>query len=151
MKQQRSLKNLFVRPAQQLKFSALLLGLVSLLAWIFVCLILGGVLNEIQMMNIEYQLPPDAVGHVKHLVITTVVVIGIASVIVIFGLVLIAVTMSHKIFGPLIPIEKLIEQLRMGNYTARGALRKGDHMTELMENLNQLGRKLQERHGPKAD
>jgi signal transduction histidine kinase len=58
----------------------------------------------------------------------------------------VGVRLSHRIYGPIVPINRFIEALSSGEYTARIALRKGDDMIELKDALNRLAEALEKRH-----
>ena len=148
MKEKRSLKNIFVRPSQQLKFSGVFLALIALMTAVYVSLIIDGVLNELRNMSVEYQLPPATVSHIMSSLMSAFVVIGLASIVLVVCMLVLALYMSHRIYGPLVPIERLVDHLKNGDYTVRAGLRKGDEFKELMEKLNKLAANLQERHGP---
>jgi signal transduction histidine kinase len=55
--------------------------------------------------------------------------------------------MSHKVFGPLVPIRKLVEDLKNGNPGELVHLRKTDEpiLLDLAHDLNQLAEKLADR------
>lgn len=49
---------------------------------------------------------------------------------------------SHRFYGPLVPIQRHIENLINGNYNSRLVLRQGDELTELRDSLNRLAEAL---------
>lgn len=73
----------------------------------------------------------------------------IASFFVIFIFITFGVVFSltHRYYGPLVSIERFIEQLIKGHYHARLTIRKKDELLELVEQLNRLAEKLEARHG----
>ena len=52
--------------------------------------------------------------------------------------------MSHKVFGPLVPIRKLVEDMKSGKPVTPVVLRKNDEpvMKELADDLNELAQKM---------
>lgn len=77
---------------------------------------------------------------------STVTMIGV------FGLALIALTslahwllLSHRIFGPTIPIRRHVQKLAEGDYSTRLKLRGGDEFQELVSDLNHLAETLESR------
>lgn len=52
--------------------------------------------------------------------------------------------MSHKVFGPLVPIRKLVEDMKSGKPVTPVSLRKNDEpiLKELADDLNELARKM---------
>lgn len=71
--------------------------------------------------------------------------IGFAAVMVGFG-VLISIAITHRVFGPIVQINRVIEELKKGNYSVRGKLRAKDEFQEVMNDLNELATTLESRH-----
>jgi hypothetical protein len=57
--------------------------------------------------------------------------------------------MTHRIFGPLVPIKRFINELKSGNYDAQLILRKHDQMTDVAQELRDLAKVLKQRVGSK--
>ncbi len=137
-------KRYLVRPSMQLKlvskivFGAMLLCLgLGLLAYLSIT---GG--------DDPYFFDPDAREAYENQL--TILIVALAatitlgcSAVYVFGIVV-----TRKIAGPLIPIEKFIEQLEQGNYAIEDIkLRKGDEWLECVEKLNRLKNSLKEKFG----
>jgi signal transduction histidine kinase len=58
--------------------------------------------------------------------------------------------LSHRIWGPVIPLRRQINDLKNGNYQARIQLRPGDEFVELAEDLNALAHSLEKSRPPAA-
>ena len=56
----------------------------------------------------------------------------------------------HKYSGPLVSIQKFVEEMRRGDYSHRIVIRKGDEMQELVFTLNDMADHLERRHGIEA-
>ena len=56
---------------------------------------------------------------------------------------------THKYYGPLISIERFIQELTEGNYEARVQIRKKDELQNLVSKLNDLAVQLEKKH-PKS-
>lgn len=54
---------------------------------------------------------------------------------------------THRMYGPMISINRFIEELRRGNYSARLKTREKDDFQDLVLRLNTLAQALHERHG----
>lgn len=52
---------------------------------------------------------------------------------------------SHKTFGPLVPIQRFIQELKSGEYQKRVVLRKNDQLQHLATELNALAENLEEK------
>lgn len=55
----------------------------------------------------------------------------------------IALVVSHRIAGPLIRIERIIDEIGRGNFKARLTLRKNDQLKEIAEAINRMSELLQ--------
>jgi nitrate/nitrite-specific signal transduction histidine kinase len=54
--------------------------------------------------------------------------------------------MTHKIYGPLVSIERFVGEIAEGNYDRRVVIRKGDELGRLVDSLNQMADSLDKRH-----
>lgn len=71
----------------------------------------------------------------------------LAFVVVLFGVVL---RMTHKVYGPLVSVERFVDQMAEGQYHRRVAIRGGDDLPRLVGKLNSMAEALQKRHGAYA-
>lgn len=58
----------------------------------------------------------------------------------------IGIKVSNRIYGPLIPINRHIQNLKDGHYGSRMVLRRHDELTEIRDGLNELAAILEARH-----
>ncbi len=49
-----------------------------------------------------------------------------------------AILLTHRFYGPMVPILRHLEEMKKGNYTSRIRLRKKDELHDLSEKLNDL-------------
>ena len=54
--------------------------------------------------------------------------------------------LTHRYYGPLVSIEKFVDQVADGDYSSRVALRKKDELQRLATKLNQMADNLEQRH-----
>lgn len=57
--------------------------------------------------------------------------------------------MTHKIYGPLVGIERFVDQLSEGDFRRRVTIRRGDELQRLAGKLNQLAENLDRRFSAK--
>lgn len=55
--------------------------------------------------------------------------------------------MTHRIYGPLVSIERFLTQITEGQYNKRVTIRAGDEMQRLAQKLNGMAEALERRHG----
>ena len=71
----------------------------------------------------------------KHLAILFGCLIGY-----VIGLFSVVFFTTHRYYGPLVAINRFLDQLSEGNYQARVTIRKGDELQDLVEKLNGFAR-----------
>jgi HAMP domain-containing protein len=143
----REIKNLLIKPHQQLRF----------LIFIFTCAVASFVAfsaffmvflkRAISQLDHSYGFDADVTTSLNDAVnwaLTGTVVLG---VVVFISFMLAGLIVSHRVFGPQIPLMRLIGDLKAGRYSSRGFLRKHDEFHDLMNSLNELGETLEKRHG----
>jgi HAMP domain-containing protein len=142
----RSYKNIFINPRQQFKYAFVFFGGGLFLMAGFLCLFLYTFNQNLNFLAQAYGIDPGVMVSLHHSLSTTAIA-TIAFSLALSGLMLGAgVIMSHRVFGPMVPIRRLIGELQAGNYSARGKLRKPDEFQDVMNDLNQLAQTLEQRH-----
>jgi signal transduction histidine kinase len=81
-----------------------------------------------------------ASGFLVHLLVVSVVVMLINMAAVSAAM----IVQTHQILGPLIPITRHIRKLVEGNYDSELTIRKGDKLHVLVEDLNELTKRLRQ-------
>lgn len=144
--QRRRPVNLLLRPKLQIRYILVLLitGLLMLLSvFVFVFRSFSNLIARV----VEY---PGAGEEVRLLLEQTLE--STAAVFVIFAVAFSLLTfwfgaiVTHRIIGPMVPIRRQIQALTKGDYSARGKLRANDDFVDIMDDLNDLARALEERH-----
>lgn len=157
-RQQRKLENAFRQPreAKLLVFLFTGFGLFVIVGFIFV--VMAWLRHSIGTMEFRTEaginLAPEIIGAFDHSLSSTVWLIIPFLVILMVTMSLIGLALSHRLFGPSVQINRLIDRLKTGEYGAQAKLRKGDPFQEVMDNVNSLSTELAKRHGagtPKAD
>lgn len=76
----------------------------------------------------------------------SMVTIGIVGTVLLAVLAVGVLILSHRIYGPLVPIKKFITQIREGDYAARVSIRDDDELHDLVTELNEMAVTLEKRH-----
>lgn len=142
LKNRRDLRNIFSQPKQQVQLIFFVVicwtSLLSLSLVIFLRTSRDSLINFGAASNIS----PDflmVVGNTFSITIWTLLMfIGVLGLLLLFWLFVI----SHRVFGPAVQIKKVISDLRAGNYSVRGQLRKNDAFHDVMDDLNLLAEEL---------
>jgi signal transduction histidine kinase len=142
----RSVKNILVNPRRQLKFSLALVVGCSLSVILFLMVVVFQVKQTITTLGLAYRLDADVVGAIQSALTSAVYV----SMLLAFGVTglafVIGIRLSHRIYGPIVAINRYIDSLTEGNYKARLTLRKDDDLTEIRDSLNKLAESLEKRN-----
>lgn len=130
---QRSVKNILVYPAFQMRMGVLFLTIASVFHAAMTLLLIS--------LYYSIQNPQESPYLVWWMVggfTTYIIFIG--------GAFAIGVWYSHRIVGPLIPIRNFLNKLIDGDYSARVRLREKDELKDLADHLNVLADRLQKTH-----
>lgn len=145
MKSKRQLSTIIINPKQQLRvvvyFLITFTAVTASLMWYFIASMKNTLLSLQTMYAIDSELI-DFLG--KYLYSFIGVLIFSMTVCCLIGII-IWLRLSHRIFGPLVPISRHIVELQNGNYSSRVQLRKDDFMVELKDELNLLAEKLEKK------
>lgn len=134
----------FVEPYRQIK-----LGLIFLLLNLFFCCLLFGILSYYlidiyKVIEIYFQLSPDqglqiiSKFKIPILIIITLMILFVAVTI------LTSVKYTHQIYGPLVSINRFLDELLTSKERASLNLRTSDQLKDLASRLNQLATHLNE-------
>ena len=150
MRQSRNLKSTLIEPFKQVK-----LGLYVMIISVFFMMVVGVlVLNAFyeqyeHVMSIFQVVDPTNKWELIYnpVIETNLFRIGLAIISYIVCLFSTVFWLTHRYYGPLVSIERYLDQLSEGNYSAQVAVRKNDELIELVGKLNTLAETLRERHG----
>lgn len=143
MKSKRSSKNLIISPKHQVRIAFYFVFLFSLA---FISLILYfsySIRGMVFFIRQTYEVDSDLVLYFENYLKSFMWTILINFICVTAVGFLIWLKVSHRIFGPLVPISRHIRELQQGNYSSRVHLRKDDFMLDLKDDLNILAETLQ--------
>lgn len=146
----RNLKSTLIEPFKQIKFGVYVIGL-SILFVIFTAIMflyafyqqyqhLMGIFN-ITDMKTQMELVTNDIFYAN--------VIRISLVFVFFIVVMFIYVfrMTHRYYGPLVSIERFVDEISAGQYAKRVKIRQGDELQRLCDKLNDMAASLERRHG----
>lgn len=145
MTKARSIKNFFIEPFAQVRMGAYVLT-ISLLFIVLITLLVAKaflaqyeVLLQIDQTSAWERLLADTFNRGS----TELAVVLMLYIVVLF---LVVIRMTHRIYGPLVSINRFVDDLAKGSYEKRCTIRKDDDLQILCAKLNQLATVLQEKH-----
>ena len=129
-------RNFYIDKDFQTKFILKFCGLVAGGALLTICLlyVFAQCATTVAIVNARVTVA-SAADYILPLLVQTVVITTI-----IVGIAAGAVTLfvSHKIAGPLFRFKQTLKELSAGNFTNQVRLRKGDQLTDLQEEFNNM-------------
>lgn len=103
------------------------------------------VVGDIEGFSSKYDLPVDFIAELNMVTGKYVFILAATGLVLTLFSLAWAAHYATRLFGPIVPITRLVKELRAGNYSARGQLRKDDALQELMADLNAFADDLEAR------
>jgi signal transduction histidine kinase len=139
----RSWRNYLVRPRQQVKFSLMLISSGMIIFTLYLAFCIYTISQTVLAVGAAYDITGEGVAAISQVLTTSfMTLISLAVALTAVGFTL-CVRISHRFYGPLVPMLRQIESLRAGRYSERLKLRKDDEFRELEEALNGLAADLE--------
>ena len=146
----RNIKSILIEPFKQIKFGFYVIG-VSV-TFVLIC---GGMYvyafmrQYEQVMNIFKIVEPSLQYEMltNEVFIENGIKIGILFIGYIVVLFAIIFRLTHRYYGPLISVERFVEEITAGKYEKRAKIREKDELQRLVSRLNNMADALEKRHG----
>lgn len=147
----RNLRSTLIEPFKQIKIGiyVMLLSLAFLVcaSWLFIAAFTEQYQHVMEIFNVvdpstKWELVTNNIFY------SNAIKLGILFVSFIGILFTVVFRMTHRVYGPLISIERFVTHMAEGKYDQRLVIRRKDDLQKLAEQLNQMADKLQKRHGP---
>ena len=146
----RNLKNTLIEPFKQIKFGLYVLGLtvafVGVCGYMFVEAFteqyqhVMGIFNVVDP-SLKWELVTNDVFR------TNAIRIGILFAVFIATMLAMLFRLTHRYYGPLVSIERFVDQFSAGDYQKRCKIREKDELHGLVQKLNTMAEKIEQRHG----
>lgn len=143
----RTLRGLFIKPRQQLKYSFMFMGGGMMILCLFIAVVIYSVNRTLFALESAYGMDPSVAQTIRQALTSTLSISCVLSAVLAAFSFVIGLQLTHRIYGPLIPLQRHIDELRNGNFSSRVHLRKNDEMLELQEGLNSLATALESKYG----
>lgn len=146
----RNLRSLVIEPFKQIKFGLYVIGIsvafVGICAFMFVTAFteqyehVMGIFHVVDP-NLKWELVTNDVFY------TNAIRLGVLFVAFIGILLSVVFQLTHRYYGPLVSIERFIEQISRGEYDKRCKIREKDELHGLVDRLNHMAVMIESRHG----
>lgn len=149
----RSLKSIVIEPFRQISFGLYMIG-ISLFFIVAAGVLFWSAFNAQyqQLISIFNIVDPNDLWELQlnDVFQTHALRILIFFIVFFFTMFGVAFFLTHRYYGPLVSIERFIDQLSEGRYAGKVTIRSRDELQGLVIKLNKLAEALEKRHGPKA-
>ncbi len=139
----RTLRGHLIKPKKQIKYAVIFMGGGTMMLSIFIAIALYYLDQTAVALEVAYRLDHEVVKALQNSLSGMLILALGVSVILSVVSIQVGLHMSHRFYGPVIPICRHIEELKNGNYTSRIHLRQNDELTEIQNELNELAEVLQ--------
>ena len=147
----RTIRGKIVKPRAQLRYAITFIGWGTFLLTIFLSFVIFNIDQEIEKLEAAKILNLDVISAIRTSVMETLTAALVGAVGFCILVMMVGFFLSHRIYGPLIPIQRHIQELRVGNFKSRIHLRKSDDFQELQGDLNELAESMERRFPARAD
>jgi HAMP domain-containing protein len=149
----RNLRSLVIEPFKQVKFGLYVIG-VSV-AFVVVCaaMFVAAFSDQYQhVMDIFNVVDPSLKWELvtNDIFYANAVRIGLMFLFYISALFTVVFRLTHRYYGPLVSIERFLDQFAAGHYHLRAKIRDKDELHDLVAKLNHMAEELERRHGSRV-
>ena len=149
----RNLWSLLIEPFKQIKFGMYVISLS--LAFVVICaaMFVSAFRDQYQHVMKIFNVVDESAKWtlvVNDIFIRNAIIIGVVFVAYLGALLGVVFRLTHRYYGPLVSIERFVENVTAGNYDKRAKIRDKDELQRLVGKLNTMAEMLESRHGKKT-
>jgi signal transduction histidine kinase len=144
----RTFMGMIVRPQKQMRFALMFAGgaLLSLTALVALTAIVFN--HTLKTLADTHKIEAEVGYLLRDTMVYPFFCMIVGAFFIGLFIVYMGVRLSNRIYGPLVPLLRHIQNLKQGVYSSRVVLRQNDELTELRDALNELAANLEARRQP---
>ncbi len=142
----RTFIGLLVRPQKQMRYALLFTGGATLSLTALVALMAIVYNHTLKRLTDSGQLQLEVGYLLRDTMIYPFFAFVFGAFVIGLFTIYLSIKLSNRVYGPLIPLQRHIDNLKQGMYSSRVILRRNDELTELRDSLNDLAAVLEARH-----
>jgi hypothetical protein len=149
----RNLRSLVIEPFKQVKFGLYVIGISVAFVVITALMFVAAFADQYQhVMDIFNVVDPSLKWELvtNDIFYTNAMRIGLMFAGYIAVLFTVVFRLTHRYYGPLVSIERFLDQFAAGNYHLRAKIRDKDELHDLVAKLNHVAEEIERRHGSSA-
>ncbi len=146
----RSLRSTVIEPFKQIRFGLYVIGIS--VAFVAVCalMFMTAFIDQYKhVMNIFHVVDPNLQWELvtNEVFLINAIRIGLMFAVFIAVMFTVVFRLTHRYYGPLVSIERFVDQVLAGDYHVRCKIREKDELHALCDKLNAMAEALESRHG----
>lgn len=145
MKNLRRLEN-FVINRQQVRWLLLIAGVSAICYFVLATVVAASFYKQIAYASQDFEVQPIFTQKLYVLMQSSILALTVTALILTVVTTLAAMILSHRFFGPLVPIKRFINSVKDGDYSVRLSLRNADELHDLAQDLNEMAIALEKRY-----
>lgn len=145
----RAISSLMIEPFRQVKFGLYVIGISIAFILAASYLFLSSFTDQYKHVTEIFKITdPELIREVNldDIFFTNATRVGGLFLIFLLVMFFVVFKLTHRYYGPLVSIERFIDQIEKGDYSARVTIRSKDELQGLAAKLNKLADTLQKRH-----
>ncbi len=149
----RNLRSLVIEPFKQVKFGLYVIGISVAFVVVTAMMFVAAFTDQYQhVMDIFNVVDPSLKWELvtNDIFYTNAVRIGFIFGLYIVTLFTVVFRLTHRYYGPLVSIERFLDQFAEGHYHLRAKIRDKDELHDLVAKLNHVAEELERRHGSRV-
>ena len=149
----RNLRSLVIEPFKQVKFGLYVIGISVAFVVITALMFVAAFADQYQhVMDIFNVVDPSLKWELvtNDIFYTNAMRIGLMFAGYIGVMFTVVFRLTHRYYGPLVSIERFLDQFAAGHYHLRAKIRDKDELHDLVAKLNHVAEELERRHGSRV-
>jgi HAMP domain-containing protein len=142
-----------IEPFKQVKFGLYVIGISVAFVVVSAMMFVAAFTDQYQhVMDIFNVVDPSLKWELvtNDIFFTNAVRIGVMFAVYITLLFAVVFRLTHRYYGPLVSIERFLDQFTAGHYHLRAKIRDKDELHDLVAKLNHMAEELERRHGSRV-
>lgn len=149
----RNLRSMLIEPFKQIKLGVYVIAITMVFVTVAIGLFVAAFTDQYRhVMSIFQVVDPNLRWELvtNDVFYTNAIRLGVLCLTFIAIMFAVVFRMTHRIYGPLVSVERFVHDMAQGNYKRRINIRSGDELQRLAAKLNAMAEALEKRHGVSA-
>lgn len=145
--QRRSVRAYLIEPFQQIHFGLYVSGVSIVFCLVIAGLVFRAFSEQYQQVVQIFEVADFMALLTNDVFIKNAYIIGGTLLAFVAVMTAVVIQRTHRMYGPMVSIQRFVIEIARGNYAVRIKIRKKDDFQKLTEALNSMAEALHQRHG----